>query len=535
MKPRRFVAFARVSTKVQGDEGYSLEVQEDRLIAYSRKKGGEIVRLWKATESAFKEYKRHDFLEMIEYAGDPRNKIDGIVFDRINRAMRGPVGISTLKQFVDKTGIHCYFITEDIDTTNDENWSMIMMLGAMAFRETAQLKQAVIRAQRQRVADGKFHSTAPFGYKNYRDDVTRKNLVRVNPKAAEAVKFIFEKFTVDGLSRAQIATELERHGHVFSTKKPKFSYNNLTSILSHRAYIGEIPCEGKWTKGDHIPLIPIPVFQRAASLLQGKKYGGHTHLFGTGMIKCGSCGGVVTGYPASKYKGTDRQDEFTYYFCGACRRARRPFRQVKQPALEEQVLSLFSKMRTDDEEIRNWFVKALAIQAQRSGEAKATETAGLDLDIAAISTKENGLFEAYSGGAYTVEELRKRQQALREERDILIERRTALGQQADQDADDAVAAFELANNLGKRWKSADLAAKRRLLNVVCSNWTLKGVTLVPTMRRPFDALVEGPLISSGRVGCLEFKPTEIVNAVVNPFLGPPEPHLLRLPALLGAA
>jgi hypothetical protein len=38
-----------------------------------------------------------------------------------------------------------------------------------------------------------------------------------------------------------------------------------------------------------------------------------------------------------------------------------------------------------------------------------------------------------------------------------------------------------------------------------------------------------------RVGCLDFKPTEIVNAVVNPFLGPPEPHLLRLPALLGAA
>lgn len=43
------------------------------------------------------------------------------------------------------------------------------------------------------------------------------------------------------------------------------------------------------------------------------------------------------------------------------------------------------------------------------------------------------------------------------------------------------------------------------------------------------------LFHFGRVDCLEFKPTEIVNAVVNPFLGPPEPHLLRLPALLGAA
>jgi hypothetical protein len=39
----------------------------------------------------------------------------------------------------------------------------------------------------------------------------------------------------------------------------------------------------------------------------------------------------------------------------------------------------------------------------------------------------------------------------------------------------------------------------------------------------------------GRADCLEFKPTEMVHAVVNPFLGPPEPHLLRLPTLLEAA
>jgi hypothetical protein len=37
----------------------------------------------------------------------------------------------------------------------------------------------------------------------------------------------------------------------------------------------------------------------------------------------------------------------------------------------------------------------------------------------------------------------------------------------------------------------------------------------------------------GRGDCLEFKPTEIAHAVVNSFLGPPEPHLQRLPTLRG--
>jgi hypothetical protein len=42
-------------------------------------------------------------------------------------------------------------------------------------------------------------------------------------------------------------------------------------------------------------------------------------------------------------------------------------------------------------------------------------------------------------------------------------------------------------------------------------------------------------VKNGRGDCLEFKPSEVLSAVVNPFLGPMEPHLLGLPTLMGAA
>jgi hypothetical protein len=44
-----------------------------------------------------------------------------------------------------------------------------------------------------------------------------------------------------------------------------------------------------------------------------------------------------------------------------------------------------------------------------------------------------------------------------------------------------------------------LAEKRLLLEIICLNWRLEGVPLVPEMRKPFDLLVEGHLVSSSRV------------------------------------
>ena len=55
----------------------------------------------------------------------------------------------------------------------------------------------------------------------------------------------------------------------------------------------------------------------------------------------------------------------------------------------------------------------------------------------------------------------------------------------------AVKAFELSQTLREKWLTADYQAKRRLLDIVCLNLRLDGVSLVPTIRKPFDVLAEG--------------------------------------------
>ena len=51
--------------------------------------------------------------------------------------------------------------------------------------------------------------------------------------------------------------------------------------------------------------------------------------------------------------------------------------------------------------------------------------------------------------------------------------------------------FELSQSLAEKWVKADCRAKRHLLGIVCLNFFLDGVSLVPAMRKPFVVLAEG--------------------------------------------
>ena len=68
----------------------------------------------------------------------------------------------------------------------------------------------------------------------------------------------------------------------------------------------------------------------------------------------------------------------------------------------------------------------------------------------------------------------------------------------DETAELASKVFELSQTLRNQWLTADYAAKRRILEIVFLNCVLDDVTLVPTMRKPFDVLAEGLVSEKSR-------------------------------------
>lgn len=65
---KQFAALARVSSREQEREGFSLEVQEEALKRYATQAGGEIVKFFKIAETASKGEQRKTFRELLAYA-----------------------------------------------------------------------------------------------------------------------------------------------------------------------------------------------------------------------------------------------------------------------------------------------------------------------------------------------------------------------------------------------------------------------------------------------------------------------------------
>jgi len=74
----------------------------------------------------------------------------------------------------------------------------------------------------------------------------------------------------------------------------------------------------------------------------------------------------------------------------------------------------------------------------------------------------------------------------------------ALDRNHDESSEIALKAFELSQSLMDKWVTADCAAKRQILEILCLNLRLDDVTLVPTMRKPFDMLAEGLISKDSR-------------------------------------
>jgi len=58
---KRFIALARVSSREQAREGFSLDVQEDAFREYAKKHGGRLVRLFRIAETATKSEERKEW------------------------------------------------------------------------------------------------------------------------------------------------------------------------------------------------------------------------------------------------------------------------------------------------------------------------------------------------------------------------------------------------------------------------------------------------------------------------------------------
>ncbi len=171
---------------------------------------------------------------------------------------------------------------------------------------------------------------------------------------------------------------------------------------------------------------------------------------------------------------------------------------MREADLEEQVLAVFDKMKVEDEGVRDWFRIVLASQTRDAQAESFAQRGELQRQETLLVQQQDRLLNMRLSEDIDQETFARKHTELRDRLASIKLQLDVVDRSHDETAELAAKVFELSQTLRRQWLTADYAAKRRILEIVFLNCVLDDVTLVPTMRKPFDVLAEGLISEKSR-------------------------------------
>ena len=227
----KFVALARVSSREQEREGFSLDVQEAALRGYADRAGGEIVRFFRIAETASKSDERKTFRELIRYAKKHAGALDGLLFYKVDRAARNLFDYVELERLESDHGVPFISVSQPTENT-PAGRMMRRTLANMASFYTEQQSVDVREGIARRVAEGWFATAAPYGYRNVRKD--GRGVVEVDPEDGPKVSRVFRLFAYEGLTLDTLAERLAEDGVAYRPSSAKWPRSTLHALRRRR-------------------------------------------------------------------------------------------------------------------------------------------------------------------------------------------------------------------------------------------------------------------------------------------------------------
>lgn len=302
------VAYCRVSTD-EKDQLNSLQTQRDFFEAYAAKNNLNLIRIYSDQGiSGTKTKNRIAFNQMMR---DAETKIfDAVLIKDVSRLARNTLDFLGAYRRLQSLGIDVQFLNYQMNNMGGNEF-MLTMLAAMAQEESHNTSQRIKFSKKFNAEKGKVPNLT-FGYDKIDGDYFHLN---INPKEAEIVQLIFQKYTEDGDGTLKIANTLNEMG-IMTKRNCKWTQNAVSRILRNPIYIGKI-VNGKQelvnfpdtkrvqkdekdfitVQNDAVKIIDEATFEKAQCLLAERSKAFQTnktrysnqHLFST-LIKCAECG-----------------------------------------------------------------------------------------------------------------------------------------------------------------------------------------------------------------------------------------------------
>lgn len=371
---KKVAIYIRVSTARQDQEGYSIPLQKERLIAFCKAKGWVVAGIFVDPGHSGSSLERPGMERLI--AGVEAGKFDVVLvykLDRLSRSQKDTLYL--IEDVFMSNSVDFVSMQESFDTTTIYGRAMVGILSVFAQMERETITERTLMGRAGRAEEGLWHGggTDPLGY-----DYIDGELV-VNEAEAEQIRMVYDLF-----ASGHSVTEITRRMAGYRTKHGDWSHTSTVgNVLDNPLYAGTVHFDGATGAGKHAAIIAPGVDRIVKNRRERQKRAeatGDSAYLLTGMIYCGSCG--------ARYFPNRRPNGKVVYSCHS--RAKKNKKMIKDPnckaphipvdeldaMVEAEVLRLAGDLSLVDE-----IKKRAATKGSSHTESRSEEVQRLDAEI----------------------------------------------------------------------------------------------------------------------------------------------------------
>ena len=492
------VLYARVSSKEQDKEGFSIPAQLKLLRGYAADQHLIVAREFIDIETA-KQAGRANFGEMLAFLRRART-IRVLLVEKTDRLYRN------LKDWVsiDDLDLDVHFVKEGVVLSAQSRSSEKFMHGIkvlMAKNYIDNLSEETQKGMREKAEQGIYPSWAPLGYRNV-DGPSGKRVIEPDPALGPLVARLFDGYSTGLCSLKDVTTQARAWGLTFR-KGNQMSISVVHKILRNPIYMGRFRWAGTEYQGTHEPLVSRALWDRVQSVLAdrfGTRQRGSKHGFAfTGLVKCGHCGCAMV--------GEIKKGRYVYYHCTGYRQ-KCPEPYTREEVLDAEFARILDGISIDDR-ILGWIVTALKAGQMDERRHRDEAIARLQVDYDRIQTRLDAMYVDKLDGRIEAAYFDRKASEWRRDLDG-IAASIAEHQTADRGyVDSGVRLLELAARASGLFLGQSPAEKRKLLGFVVATASWKDGQLSAALRQPFA------LISNLRPGARVEMATGFNSALSN--------------------
>lgn len=457
----RTVILARVSSKEQCNEGYSIPAQVKLLEDYCIRNGLNVVRKpFEIAESASGKKQRFLFDSMQEFIKN--NNINNLVVEKVDRLTRNFKDAVMIDDWLEEDESRKLHLVKDSlvmhkNSRSQEklNWG-IRIIFAKNYIDN--LREETEKGQMEKIAQGWSPASPPLGYKTIGETGHRTHIL--DDDVAPLIKRLFELYDSGEYSITTVKLAIDKLG--LKRKGKYYSRAQIHHILKNQFYTGRIKWKGQIYPGKHPQIVSEELFNRVQARLRGSKgkpkYDKHNPLF-KGLIHCEECSSLIT---------WQIQKGHWYGHCHNKNGCTQNY-YIREEVLESQLIESLSELTSPSSEIIGWVKKALREKHEGDIMRDHNIRVALNNERTALNRRLDMLYEDRLDERISIAKYDEMTAKLKLELGEVATKLDRLDNLHTNSIDEAIELFDYSQKVSIMYSTQNLNGKRRILRSVFSN------------------------------------------------------------------